>query len=78
MAKIECDGASPATQGAHYELRYQPFVDDGRVYAFPCDLEGHVDIDTLSEAAKLDYMYARALVGREFAMPDVQALAAQR
>jgi hypothetical protein len=70
MAKLNSN--APAPEGAHYELRFQPFVDDGRVYAFPCDLEGHVDIDALSDADRLDYLYARVLVGREFGVPDVQ------
>ena len=78
MARIDSDSAAPATSGTRYELHYQPLVENGREYAFPCDRDGHVDIDTLSDEARLDYMYARALVGRAFAMPDVQALAAQR
>jgi hypothetical protein len=40
--------------------------------AFPCDANGHVNLDGLSEAARNNYLYARALVGREFSTPAVQ------
>ena len=53
-----------------YELRYQSLV-DGRGYAFPCDPEGHVDLDQLSDRARNDYLFARALVGRDMAAPAV-------
>jgi hypothetical protein len=65
MAKIE------SNRCAGYELRFQPLVHDSPVFVFPCDPEGHVDMDALSDADKLDYLYARVLVGREFAAPDV-------
>ena len=55
----------------HYELRFQSLADDGRAFAFPCDAAGHVDLDGLSERARLNYFYARTVIGREFAMPAV-------
>lgn len=55
----------------HYELRFQSLF-GGRGYAFPCDPQGHVDLDELSERARHNYFYARTVVGREFAMPAVQ------
>jgi hypothetical protein len=58
--------------GAGYELRFQPLFDDGRAFAFPCDEAGHVDMDALSERALEDYLYARAVIGREFSMPAVR------
>ena len=59
--------------GSHesYELRFQSLFNEGRALAFPCDCEGHVDIDSLSETARRNYMYARALIGREFSTPAV-------
>jgi hypothetical protein len=60
----------------HFELRFQSLFDEGRGYAFDCDAEGHVDIDTLSEQARLNYFYARAVIGLEVAMPAVRAVAA--
>ncbi|WP_372524608.1 hypothetical protein [Piscinibacter sp.] len=59
-------------QRAHYELRFQSLYHEGRAYAFPCDAAGHVDMDTLSDRALNNYLYARALVGRELLLPAVQ------
>ena len=57
---------------AHYELRFQSLFDEGRAFAFSCDEAGHVDIDTLSTQARLNYFYARTVIGREVAMPAVR------
>lgn len=61
---------------ARYELRYRSLFNEGRGYAFPCDDAGHVDMDALSEIARCNFFYARAVVGRELALPVVQASAA--
>ena len=42
-----------------------------RGLAFPCDAKGQVDLDVLSESARANYLYARAVVGREFLEPAV-------
>ncbi|HEX6362574.1 MAG TPA: hypothetical protein VFZ93_06455 [Albitalea sp.] len=55
-----------------FELRFQSLFNDGRAFAFPCDATGRVDLDALSERARLNYLYARAVIGREFAVPAVQ------
>ena len=57
---------------AQYELRFTSLFDVGRGLSFPCDAAGHVDIDTLSIRARLNYLYARTVIGREFFMPAVQ------
>jgi hypothetical protein len=54
-----------------YELRFKSLFDEGRAYSFPCDVAGTVNMDTLSERARTNYLYARAVVGREFSMPAV-------
>jgi len=54
-----------------FELRFQSLFHQGRAMAFPCDAEGHVDLDALSERARENYLYARAVVGREYAVPAV-------
>ena len=59
------------SEPADYELRYQSLFNAGRAYAFPCDAEGHVDIDALSGHARENYLYARTVVGRELSMPSV-------
>jgi hypothetical protein len=56
-------------RNASYELRFAGLFHIGRGYAFPCDARGHVDIDELGEAARLNYFYARAMVGRELFAP---------
>jgi len=67
---------SSATMTLHdapgYELRFQSLFDEGRAYAFPCDAAGHVDMDALSDRARQNYLYARAVVGRELAVPAVR------
>jgi hypothetical protein len=55
-----------------YELRFQNLFDSGRGFAFPCDPSGRVDMDKLSERSRNNYLYARAMVGRELAVPAVR------
>ena len=66
--------ATPSTPqpGACYELRFTSLFNQGRGLSFPCDAAGRVDIDTLSDRARLNYLYARTVIGREFFMPAVQ------
>lgn len=59
--------------GRHYELRFRSLFNEGRGYAFPCDLQGRVELDGLSERARSNYLYARAMIGREFDWPQVRA-----
>ena len=56
-----------------YEIRFQSLFNEGRALAFPCDAEGHVPLDSLSDRARDNYLYARAVVGREYAFPTVRA-----
>jgi hypothetical protein len=63
--------ATPASP-ADFELRFASLFDQGRGYAFPCDAQGHVDMDTLSARALTNYLCARTLIGRDFAAPRVQ------
>jgi hypothetical protein len=58
---------------ASYQLHFRSLFDPGRGYAFPCDGGGHVDLDHLSERARNNYFFARAMVGRELACPSVEA-----
>ncbi|GAP33564.1 hypothetical protein ABXN37_00055 [Piscinibacter sakaiensis] len=57
---------------AGFELRFQSLFNEGRALSFPCDGGGHVALDALSERARVNYLYARAVVGREFAVPVVR------
>ncbi len=53
------------------ELQYRSVRPQGHALSFPCDASGHVDLDALSERDRLDYLYARAVVGRELSMPSL-------
>lgn len=55
-----------------YEIRFQSLFNEGRALSFPCDAEGHVVLDSLSDRARDNYLYARAVVGREYAFPYVR------
>jgi len=62
--------ASPAHTG--YELLFRSLISVRRGYVFPCDAVGHVDMDSLSERARNNYLYARAVMGTEVEWPDVR------
>ena len=64
-----------ASKAAHYELRFINLLSRRCGYAFPCDAEGHVQLDELSDRGRSSYFYARALVGNEFSSPTVAAVA---
>ncbi len=64
-----------AFREARYELRFTGLFNRGRGFAFPCDAEGHVDMDRLTVHARLNYFYARAMVGSELSAPVIAPLA---
>lgn len=55
-----------------YELLFQALHAQGPALSFPCDAEGHVDLDRLPDRARNNYLYARVVVGRAFAWPVVR------
>ena len=54
---------------ASFEVRYLPLSRVGHALCFPCDSSGHVDLNALSSRALSDYLFARAMVGREYGLP---------
>lgn len=56
-----------------FQLRFRSLYCPGRGFAFPCDAQGHVDIEHLSAHARESYLRASALVGRELSLPTVEA-----
>ena len=58
----------------HYEIRYESLFNPGRAFSFPCDAQGHVELDALSDRARTNYFYARTVIDREFAAPAVLRL----
>jgi hypothetical protein len=57
-----------------HEIRFQSLFKEGRALSFPCDEQGQVPMDSLSDRARDNYLYARAVVGREYAYPMVRPL----
>lgn len=55
-----------------YVVRFQSLSHEGRALCFPCDANGHVNMDALSPVAIENYLFARAMVGREYAAPEVK------
>ena len=56
-----------------FEIRFQSLFRPGRAVAFPCDAKGQVDLDAVSDSIRDSYLFARAMVGREYAWPQVRA-----
>jgi len=59
-------------ESANYELRFQSLFHEGRGYAFDCDAEGCVDVDALSDRARMNFLTAQSLIGLDFATPAVR------
>lgn len=55
-----------------HELLFASLYQAGRGIVVPCNAEGHVDLDRLTERLRNAYFGARALIGREYAFPTVQ------
>lgn len=53
-------------------LRFTSLFNRGRGVSVPCDEAGNVDIDSLTLRLRDAYLYASAMVGREYSLPTVQ------
>lgn len=62
------------TRRTQFRLCFRSLFDGGRGYAFPCDRNGLVNLDELSDGARNNYLYARAMIGRELDSPAVEQL----
>jgi len=60
-----------AHTSAAFVLCFQSLYHAGKRLAFPCDPQGHVNMDSLGDRALNNYLYARTLIGREFGWPTV-------
>ena len=70
------DSTAPQAAGPFertFELRFQSLFHAGKALAFPCDARGEVSLDALSERARENYLFARAVVGHEYAAPVVMS-----
>jgi hypothetical protein len=57
-----------------FQLCFRSLFGHGRMFSFPCDREGHVDMDGLTEKMRNNYFFARAMVGRELQAPAIVAM----
>jgi hypothetical protein len=57
---------------SRFQLSFRPRSAAGSCLTFPCDERGCVDMDRLGEKGLVSYLYARAVVGAEFAAPIVE------
>jgi hypothetical protein len=55
-----------------YRLCFRSLFDSGRGFAFPCDIAGQVDLDQMTDSARNNYFYARAMVGRDLGLPSIE------
>jgi hypothetical protein len=62
------------TAATPYQLCFRSLFHSGRGYSFPCAPNGAVILDALSERARNNYLYARAMVGRELSAPSIEAI----
>ena len=70
-SEIGMNSTSSTGDGRQFEMRFASLFLQGRGLAFPCDDAGEVSLDQLSERARCNYFFARAMVGREYAAPSV-------
>jgi len=73
-AAPESSGVAIPAQNAdrRFRLCFDSLRDASCVFTFPCDAAGRVDLDGLSDEARLDYLYARMVIGRVFHAPAVR------
>jgi hypothetical protein len=64
-------GRTDSSSAACYQIRFEPLQTAARALTFRCDVHGHVELDALGETARIEYLFARALVGRDFARPSI-------
>jgi hypothetical protein len=57
--------------GATFQMRFESLFQAGRALSFPCDADGKVPLDHMPQRARDNYLFARAMIGRDFAMPCV-------
>ena len=70
MGKFELEPAG-------YELHFESLSGAHGACDFPCDARGQVDMDRLEDLALVNYLYARAVIGREYGLPSVRSKAAR-
>jgi hypothetical protein len=67
---MDIRSTSTLSMSTHY-LLFAALFRSPRTLSFPCDVEGHVDMDGLSERALDNYLFARTTIGRNYDVPVV-------
>ncbi|WP_423600682.1 hypothetical protein [Roseateles sp. MS654] len=67
LLQIAADASAP-----QFEIRFESMFDAGRAMSFPCDPQGHVDLDSLPARARNNYLFARAMVGKDYLPPAIR------
>lgn len=68
------DRLLPGLPQQHHYLRFASLFNPGKAVLVPCDASGRVDLDGLTEPLRVAYLGARALVGRDYAYPVMDAV----
>ena len=71
MPGVEGPASTFDATSTMFELRFDSLFRPGAGLSFPCSADGQVDIDTLTEKCKSNYLVARALIGHDYACPRV-------
>jgi hypothetical protein len=61
-----------------FQLSFRSLFNSGRGFAFPCDERGDVDMCHMTDKARNNYLFARAMVGRDLCPPAVEMVAASQ
>jgi hypothetical protein len=64
--------SATVTEVFKHQVCFRPLTNTWPSMEFPCDALGRVDLDILSPAEKNDYLFARAMMGRDYAAPAVR------
>ena len=62
---------------SQFRLCFRSLFQHGRGFAFPCAPDGSVNLDGLTDRSRVNYLYARAMVGRELGVPAVEPVVFQ-
>ena len=65
---------APTSFTTRFELRFDSLFKSGRGYSFACDLDGKVDLDSLTSKSRANYFYARMMIGHDFSTPRIIAI----
>jgi hypothetical protein len=60
-----------------FQIRFQADLPVGYARSFPCDAQGNVDMDRLTEADRSEYLFARIMVRCARTKPQIVALPVQ-